>query len=186
LSASLKRSVGRHWKVLGLTAVILVTLASSAYAYWRINAPSSASLYVTATSPPLELRMELEKTELQLNETIIVRLFLTNIGSEKITIVFNYMNDMVGFIVEDENDTEVFVHPEMFLTAVRKVDLEPGDQISEMLKWSQKGNRPGNYGLSVSAGTYKIIGRTGKFGIVGKNLPKGYRIETPLITITTS
>lgn len=177
----------KHWKLLGLTTVIIISFASIAYAYWR-NSASSPTLYVTATYPPLELRMELEKTEFQQNETIVIHLFLKNIGDETITIVFTYANDLVGFIVKDENDTEVYVHPITFLTAVEKVDLEPGDQITEYwwfpTEWDQKGNLAGKYdSIPVPPGTYKIIGRTGRFSIVGKTSPRG-RIETPAIAIT--
>ena len=181
--------MGRHWKVLGLATVVFVALASSVYAYWRINA--SATPYVTAISQPLELRMELDKTEFQRNETIIVHLFLKNIGSETITIAFVYANDDVGFIVKDENDTEVYVHPITFLTGSRHVVLEPGGHISgewwNPTEWNQKGNHPGKYdSVLVPPGTYKIVGRTGKFTIEGKTPPPNLRIETPPMTITIS
>jgi hypothetical protein len=185
LFSSLKRSVGRHWKVLGLTAVILVALASSAYAYWRINAPLSPTSYATATSPPLELRMELEKTQFQLNETIIVHLFLTNIGSEKVTIIFSYMNYMVGFVVEDENGTKVFEQPMGYLCTIKEVILEPGDQISETLEWHQVCNIHPFDHQPFALGTYRIIGRTGYHSIGGfESLPE--RFDTPPITITIS
>ena len=171
-----------------MAAVVLVALTSSGYAYWRINASPSSSLYVTATKPPLELRMELDKTEFQLNETIVVRLFLRNIGSEAITLVFHYENFIVGLVVKDENDTRVFEHPSMYLCAIEEVVLEPGDQISakwwDSMEWDQKGLHGDYYGRLVPPGTYKIIGQTGYHHIRG--IESTEKFETPPIAIVIS
>jgi hypothetical protein len=187
LSAFLKNSLRRSWKVWGLVAVVLTALASSGYAYWTSNSPSP-SLYVTATKPPIEVRMELDKTEFQLNETIVVRLFLRNIGSEAITLVFHYKNFIVGFVVKYENDTRVFEHPSMYLCAIEEVVLEPGDQISakwwDSMEWDQKGLHGDYYGRLVPPGTYKIIGQTGYHHIKGIESPE--KFETPPITIVIS
>ena len=180
---------GRRWKLLGLSVVIIFVLASSAYVYWRINAPPSSTLCVTATSPPLELRMELDKTEFQQNETIVVSLFLTNKGSEPVTLAFGYQTDLVGFLVKDENDTEVYVHPHVYLPLTCDIVLEPDEQITSRAgyptEWNQKGNLAGKYyGKLVPPGTYKIIGSTVQFGIVDQTGPESGRIETPPITVT--
>jgi len=142
--------------------------------------------HVTVTYPPLELSMNLSKTAYQQNETIVVSLFLTNKGSEPVALMFTYRNDRVGFIVKDENDTEVYVHPILHLLAVYNTVLEPGEQITSTLEqpteWNQKGNKAGKYdGKLVPPGTYKIIGRTGRVSFVGG--PESGRIETPPITV---
>jgi hypothetical protein len=178
---------GRRWKLFSLSIVIIFVLAASIYAYWRINAPSPSTLCVTATTPPLELRMELDKTEFQQNETIVVSLFLTNKGNEPVALSFTYFNGHVGFIVKDENDTEVYVHSIMHLCLVDDVVLKPGEQITapwdDPTEWNQKGNMPGKYyGILVPPGTYKIIGCTGRVSFVGG--PESGRIETPPITLT--
>lgn len=185
----------RHWKVLGLVLIAVLALASGVYAYWRINAPRSPTLYVTATSPPLELRMELDKAEFGLNETIAIHLFLRNIGERAIKIYFPYINTGgVGFIVEYANGTEVFNFPRGGLASVDEVTLELGGQISKTLNWSQIGRRlvgdviVGTY--SVPSGTYYIIGRTEPYlidvDIATATPPWTPLIQTPPIAITIS
>lgn len=178
----------RHWKLLGLAVVILIALSSSAYAYWRVNAPTP-TLHVTATRPPLELRMELEKTEFQLNETVAIHLFLTNIGDKTITIFVPYIEHWVGFIVKDANNTVVLDFPYGGLAAVDETTLEPSGQINRTLYWSQIGHyRDGSGGVvlrSVPPGTYHITGRTGEYLTHGLEEAEDWapQIETPSITI---
>jgi len=179
----------RRWKLFGLSVVITFVLLASIYVYWRINAPSPSTLCVTATSPPLELRMELDKTDFQQGETIVVSLFLTNKGSEPVALRFTYLNGHVGFLVKDENDTEVYEYPNFYLFLADNLVLEPSEQITapwdEPTEWNQKGNMPGKYyGLQVPPGTYKIIGRTGRVSINGESPSESGRIETPPITVT--
>ncbi|MDH5268110.1 MAG: BsuPI-related putative proteinase inhibitor, partial [Candidatus Bathyarchaeota archaeon] len=145
--------------------------------------------HVTATYPPLELSMNLSKTAYQQGETIVVSLFLTNKGSEPVALNFAYLNDLVGFRVKDENDTEVYVHPIIRLAMLYDTVLEPGEQITthweDPTEWNQEGNLSGKYyGKLVPPGTYKIIGRTGYFGMVGEPGPESGRIETPPVAIT--
>jgi len=145
--------------------------------------------HVTATYPPLELSMNLSKAAYQQNETIVVSLFLTNKGSEPVTLAFGYQTEPVGFIIKDENDTEVYVHPHVYLPLTCDIVLEPGEQITYYsgypTEWNQEGNLSGKYyGKLVPPGTYKIIGRTGYFGIVGEPGPESGRIETPPVAIT--
>ena len=190
MSAYLKSSLRKHWKLLGLALVIVIVLSSSAYAYWRVNAPIPA-LYVTATYPPLELRLELEKTEFQQGEKVVILLFLKNIGSEPVEIRFNQWWDagddhrhVIRFIVQDENDTSVYIYPILMFLSVYDVVLEPGEQRIETYEWTQTYNQDPYYGQSFKLGAYKVIGETMTFGIVGRNLPKGHRLETPPIAIT--
>lgn len=171
---------------------MLIALASVAYAYWRINASPSPTLYVTATSPPLELRMELDKTEFQLNETVIINLFLKNTGERTITIFVPYLQHFFGFIVKDRNNTVVLNYPYGGYAAIDKVTLEPGDQINETLNWSQIGHYPdgsgGVYLHSVPLGTYHITGRTGEYLMDSLEGAEDWTpwIETPSIKITIS
>lgn len=190
MSTYLKRNVHKHWKLLGLTTVILLALASSAYAYWRINTPSSPTLYVKATSPPLELRMELEKTEFQLNETIQMQLYLKNIDEKPVRIAFAYINFIFGFVVKDVNDTRVFLHPRIRWATIKEVILESGGQLNDTLEWVQEYNQEAAAGQPFKTGTYKITGLTGTY-----YLPESvwsetdtswgplYQIETPSMTV---
>jgi hypothetical protein len=188
LYAFLKNSLRRSWKLWGLAAVVLVALASSGYAYWRSNASPSSSLYVTATKPPIELRMELDKTEFQLNETVAIHLLLKNIGDGTIKIFFPYMNGGLGYVVKDANGVEIFNFPLGGLCAIEEVTLDPGRQVTKALDWSQIG-RPsnGDFGAtySVPSGTYYIIGRTELYLIDSLEAEQWTPwIATPSITIT--
>lgn len=188
LSTYLKSSMRRHWKLLGLIAIIVIAMASTTYAYWLVNAPSSATLYVTATYPPLELRMELEKTEFQQGEEIPVHLSLRNLNDEQVNITFCEMGHYVDFRVLDKKNTEVFIYYAGALTALDEVILGPYDQIDRTFPWTQISNRPGEYdGKQVPAGTYKIIGFTGC--IIQIDLEEfipAFQFETPPMEITIS
>ena len=169
----------RRWKLLGLSAAIILVSASVIYVYWRIHVPSSPILWVTATSPPLELRMELDKTEFQPNETITVNLFLKNIGSETVEIIFHHIwgydvRHVLNFIIKDTNGTIVYRHFGMMRLALYPIVLGRGEQRTEILEWNQ----------TLKPGTYKIMGQSMTYSIVGRNLPKGHRLETPLMTVT--
>ena len=181
---------GRRWKLLGLATVVFVALASSVYAYWRINA--SATPYVTATSPPLELRMELDKTEYLLNETVAIHLSLKNIGDKTIKMFVPSLQQFVGFVIKDENNTVVLDFPYGGLLAIDDATLEPGGQISRTFDWPQIGHYPdghgGVYQDSVPPGTYHIIGRTEPYWIGSFDAFEHWTpwIETPPITLTIS
>ena len=194
MPSRLRGSLNRHWKLLGLIAVVIIASASTVYAYWKTTTPSTPTLHVTASYPPLELRMQLDKLEFQQGETVNVHLYLKNIGSETITVSFNDMNDQVGFVVKDRSNNEISMHPEVFLPLTWEVELPPGDEIrgddlfhgTYRPMWDQKSNMPSNdyYLLQVPAGKYQIIGRTGTVHIEGKPDFQPGRIETTAITIT--
>lgn len=188
LLAFWRRSVWRQWKLWGAAAVIVVALASSVYAYWAINAPGSPTLYVTATSPPLELRMELDKAAFARNETVAIHLALKNIGAETITIFAPFIDGFVGFIVKDGNGTVVLDYPSGGFAAVDEATLEPGDQLRKTFDWTQFGHYPGeSSGVireAVPPGTYQILGRTDRALSYSSEVGDWVDITTPAITIT--
>jgi hypothetical protein len=197
LSAYLKSSMHTHWKLLGLIAVIVIAMASTVYAYWRINAPSFPTSYATATLPPLELSAELDKTEFQQGETIQIRFHLKNIDKKPVRIAFAYQNFIFGFIVENENSTKVFLHPVMLVTTLEDVILEPSDQLGETQEWVQEYNQDPACGEPFKPGIYKIIGCTGTFYLAEGDWSETStlsdiswgplsQIETPPITIVIS
>ena len=190
LFAYLKTSMHRHWKLLGLALVIVIALSSSAYAYWRINA-SSPSLYVTATYPPLELRLELEKAEFQLEENVTVHLCLKNVDSKPVEIGFSSFcigdtppfRRVLRFIVKDENGTDVYMHPVIMFLAVYDFVLQPGEQRIETYEWAQTYSLDPYAGQPFKPGKYQIMGQTLNYGIRG-DLLRDPILETPRITIT--
>ena len=179
---------GRRRKLLGLSVATILVFASAIYVYWRIHAPSSSTLYVTATSPPLELRMELDKTEFQLNETVAIHLSLKNIGDKTITIIVPSLEHWVGFIVKDVNNTVVRNFPSGGAPVLDETTLGPGRQINRTYNWSQIGHYPDGSGgvltRSVPPGTYHIIGRTGEHLACSLGAEDWIDIKTPSITIT--
>jgi len=155
----------RHWKIVGLVLLSVLALASAVYAYWRINTqttltPSTES-YAVALSPPLELRIELDKTEFQLGETVNIRLFLKNISNQTTTVVFPYVDGKLGFNVKDSSDEVIYIRNPGVYPMFANVTLAPGGQISETLDWSQVKETPERQ--PVDPGAYKIIGRAGRY-----------------------
>lgn len=185
-----------HWKVLGLVLIAVLALASGVYAYWRFNTRTPSAPYTASVWPPLELRMELDKTQFQLGEMLTIRLFLKNINDANVKIAFSEGAIRLGFLVLDENGSVVFKMPLMTVESVEEVSLEPNGQISRVREWYQIGNIPNEYyEKQVPMGIYTIIGRTSPIlSMPGYDLPppsprRGSdpplrRIETPPIMIT--
>jgi hypothetical protein len=180
-------SIQKRWKLLGIALVGLIASASTVYAYWKITTPSSPTLYVTATSPPLELRMELDKTQFQLGETVIVRLFLKNIASQRVEVSFPHwaggddppVRHVLNFVVRDMNDIIVYIRFTSFFLSIYEFILEAGEQKIETLRWTQIYNEEPYSGQSVGTGTYKIVGQTVKYDTWPRSA-----LETPPISIT--
>lgn len=187
----------RHWKVLGLVLIASLTSVSGAYAYWRLNAQPSSTPYSTAVSPPLELRLELDKTEFQLGETVVMRLFLKNIGDQTLTIDLAHRDRPPAwgrFIVKHANDTRFFNWPEMDFPMADRFSIDPGEQVNRTFEWDQLGYGFDSNGRIIelrkpaSPGTYKIIGRT-EDGVSGRGIAvievqRTIKMETPPIVIT--
>jgi len=98
--------IGSHWKVSGLILVVTLASISSVYAYWRLSGTQSSSPVSTITWYPVELRVELEKTEFQQEEPIQVDTTLRNIGNVTIEIVFQFYE--FDYNVTDVNNNTVY------------------------------------------------------------------------------
>lgn len=170
-----------HWKLLGLAAVMLVALASSAYAYWRINATPSQTLYVTATSPPLELRMELDKTEFELGENVTVYLSLKNVGDHTINVTFPHIGNKFYITVRDANSTAIYESLRGGFHALWVIPLDPREVINETIVWPQVKQLHETWDLKekVPPGTYTLTGHS-----EGNLITATERLVTPPITIT--
>lgn len=173
---------GRRWKLLGLSVVAIFAFASSAYVYWKISASPSSTLYVTATSPPLELRMELDKTEFQLNETITAHLFLKNIDDKVIKMIFPWVGNRFYFTVKASNGTLIYQSPRGVLQALDKATLDPNEVVQASHEWPKLRNILPNFDTPVGElqskpvppDSYMIIGHT----------EASPTLETPPITLT--
>jgi hypothetical protein len=189
----LKGWLVHHWKVLGLALIAILALSTGVYANWRLNTQPASEQYSIAVSPPLELRLGLDKTQFLQNETVVIRLSLRNISNQTITMLFANTNDKIGFTVKDADDRVIFTYPGWVYPLTEEVILKPGDQITqnwrdEAIQWHQvravRELLEPPFEEPVSLGTYKIMGTTGSMGVQGYQLPE--KIETPPIIITIS
>jgi hypothetical protein len=175
--------IRRRWKVLSIIAVVLLALSSVAYAYLKLTSSSTSPLPTSVfQSYPLELRMELDKTEFQLGELITVRVFLKNISNKTITVTFAYPKPF-GLNVTDANGTLIYryAHKSLFPQVIFPVSLEPSKELGQTFVWNQVDNDEN----PVSPGTYNIIGCTGaKF--FSDDVPSLSSLTVPPITITTT
>jgi hypothetical protein len=187
----------RYWKILSLASITILALISGAYAYWRVNTQPSSAPYSIAVFPPLELRLELDKTEFQQGEVVVVRVSLTNIGDKNITLSFPSWGD-IGFHVKDNNGELVDmggpISPGFLIASVRNLPLPAGSKIERVLNWTQQRTwiddpslwSPGEEYPQVPPGTYKIVARTLTFSIYDSNgfVAHSDELETPQIRIT--
>lgn len=179
-----------HWKALSLIAVAVLALASGVYAYWINSVPSAPSPATsTATSYPLELRIELNKTEFQLEEMVTISASLRNISNKTIILHYPswlpYTNDFT-FNITDESGREIYTWTKNFahLYVTREYTLEPGAEKRGTLQWPQindviveKANNVFE-NEKVSKGMYKVIVGSGKlrsitFGDSGQMITLG-------------
>jgi len=98
--------IGSHWKVSGLILVVTLASVSSVYAYWRLSRIQSSSPVSTIARYPVELRVELEKTEFQQGEPMQVNTTLRNIGNTTIEVTFMFYN--FNYNVTDTNNNTVY------------------------------------------------------------------------------
>ena len=78
--AELKNWIAGHWKVLFSIASVVLVLSAGLYLDWRLNVPKPPAVSAI-TSYPLELKIELAKTEYDQGELIEIQVFLKNISN---------------------------------------------------------------------------------------------------------
>lgn len=132
------------------------------YAYWRNSVPS-ASLPATSTftSYPLELRVELDKTEFQQEELIKVHVYYRNISNRTVEIT-TYM-PRYDFNITDTSGTTVYQYSRNHgWGGFDIITLKPGAELNATLEsevFYDDGSITGTYvPFQLSKGeTYKII-----------------------------
>lgn len=122
-----KKMMITHWKALSLIAIVALALVSVVYAYWKNNTPTASQPATsTTTSYPLELRMDLDKTEFQRGEAIKSRGYLKNISNRTVQI---YAKDGVfNFKITAEDGTIIYLRSRywyQFIPAYPEI-LKPG------------------------------------------------------------
>jgi hypothetical protein len=139
---------------------------------------------VEVTHEQIKLTMYLEKTVFQLGEDVKLKLALTNIGEQNVTLTAP-STKRFDFVVYDSNHNEIhrWSRRVSFLTVEQRTTLKPGETKSEVpYKWEQIrdiSDASVKYDfLPVSPGTYYIVGET-LFEYDGAQIP-----QTPPIEIT--
>ena len=173
--------IRRRWKVLSIIAVVLLALSSVAYAYLKLTSSSTSPLPTSVfQSYPLELRMELDKTEFQLGELITVRVFLKNISNQTITLYFGMK--LFDLNITDANGTLIYgwSYGKGFPARLIPITLDPYRELAETFVWDQLDNN----GNTVEPRAYNVIGFTGRFGFDLEWEDGSYILMVPSITIT--
>lgn len=174
-----------------LTVVVALLSAISVYGIHLLAGKGSASVASTLIAEPLELKLELDKTEFEQGEPVNITVSLKNIGNTTIEVSYAYRGSKVMYKVLDMNDTEIYEYGRAILTMVDEISLAPDEQVSHTFTWNQviwtyiwiNGHKMIYSEEQAPRGTYKIVGATAaSIGVVGVG-PLG-QIETPPITIT--
>lgn len=124
-----EKLVSVHWKALSLIVVVSLVSVSGVYAYLRnsvVTAPSPVTS--SATSYPLELRMELNKTQFNQGELINPIAYLKNIANR--TVQIDSTGGLFNFEVTDDNGTIIYDWRRdavIFTVPVTKI-LQPGEE----------------------------------------------------------
>ena len=145
-----------------LVLVIVAASVSAVFAYLHLS--KDTRVRTVTVFPPYELSMELEKTVFNLGESVNVTISVKNIGNETITVVWG-SSSRFDFNVTDANETFVyrFTWVRFFTGAEKRVNLLPGEEFSEIMKWDQtrvtvEGDKVLEYGIPVERGIYSIVG----------------------------
>lgn len=175
-------------RLLVLSMIVVLLGVVSVYGIATLVSVKSATpvpVRSVVTSSPLELTLELSKTEFEQGEPINGTLSLRNIGNESITVTFGQLGGRFYFDVFDANGTHVYTSALVCPAAEEHLPLNPNEQITRTDTWNQNYNIwPTEYYLEqVPKGTYTIIGKSLRYSLYPTDsLHDG--IETPPITIT--
>ena len=127
---------------------------------------------------PLQMSIATDKSVYQMGESVEISLTLRDVVLLPADIMF--YSHLFDFVVQDNHGTEIYRWSDNHLTQggwERSLFLMPSQTKTETWEWHQSDD----FGVSVSAGTYKITGST-RFFAYGR---KEYRLEAETtITIT--
>jgi hypothetical protein len=150
--------------VLGLAVALLGAL--SVYGMNLLAGGRSASVTTsTLTEGPLELKLELDKTEFIQGEPINITVSLKNIENTTISVTYAYFATRVGFKIFYSNGTKAIERGRTPLASTEDVSFAPGEQVNRTFVWNQLVDiivGRTYYGeQQASKGTYQIVGTTG-------------------------
>jgi hypothetical protein len=191
---SSRLSGSRSRKAVIAGALLIAVLAMSVYAYLA-SLPPAAGPLVTIASQPLQLSLQIDKTEYTIGENITIRFWLKNTSNKTITITYSdaYYYDgrfmAFDFIITSVNGSEIYSYGDTHgaEAAVTPFTLDAGQEINQTVLWEQTAwNQLRTEEVQVPAGTYYIRAAippgtaNSMFGITGN--AHGIRLETPSIT----
>jgi hypothetical protein len=181
-----------------LVVIIVVALAASVYAYFKLL-PSQSGPKVSITSPPLEFSIELNKAEYQFGENITITFNLRNIGNQTVTVtkltedsidpfyqilftdaegastdhpnpnMISYLFHF-GYSILDINGTKVYERIGDGIAALYDIVLEPNGYVKQTYIWYRE-----YHFQFLPRGTYQIR------GIFNHFTTQGITLETPSI-----
>lgn len=177
-------------KVFSLIAIAVLLGVISVYGIQTLTPfkPAQSAQPVTSvlTSPPIELKLELTKTEFEKGEPINVTVSLKNIGNTTINVSFSYRGPKVMFKILAVNDTVLYERGRSILALVEDIALSSGEQIIKTYTWNQTiWIREGDIiydEIQAPRGTYKIVGAVGA-SISIQGIGSMGKPETPPIAI---
>jgi len=174
-------------KLFALGVVAVLFGAFSVYGMNFLAGRGVSSVTSVLTTGPLELKLELDKTEFERGEPVNITISLKNIGNTTITVTYAYMGTRVGVkILYSSNSSLRVERGRTPLTMVEPVAFAPGEQVSRTFVWDQWLDvivESTYYGKQQAPeGTYTVVGTTGTLiGVAGTSV--GGMLETPPITI---
>ncbi len=187
----------RSRRVLTISAILIATVVVTASVYWIFYMPRN-SPRVSVISDPIELSFALDKTEFAVGENISMNFILKNLSNTSLDVAFssptigdsdvdNGMKGqfmIFGYLIEDENDTEVFrsSHTRTSLSVVWHLAIGPLEQRSQTVLWDQNLKYPDYQDLS--SGEYSIRGMIPPTSRITINGGPAIVIETPSIAFT--
>lgn len=194
-----KQSFLRHSRrTILLVTVLIVILVSSIYAYYRSSSPQSGPR-TSITSWPLELSIQLDKTDYIERENISITFSLTNLSNETVVITrirwptssslgvqtesygatapverdldhqFHF-----GLVINSSNGTEVLRAESSILTAIYRIQLSGSGYIKQTTSLSSDMWR-----MALPKDAYQIRSILYHTGVNGTALP--VTLETPSI-----
>jgi hypothetical protein len=133
--------------------------------------PSTSTSVPTSTSPPpsspvessngnFELAISVEKTVYRVGEPVNITLTITNISDQ--TVDFTHTGMDFDFLVQNGTDNLIYQWSigRAFAMFISLEPLRPLENVTATYVWPQIYNNPSTTGISVSPGTYYIIGKS--------------------------
>lgn len=179
-------------------AVLLVVVLAAvsilgAYAY-EASLPSHEGPRASIVSPPVEFSVEMNKPDFALGENVTVSLSVKNTSNSTIQLNWGSYSGSDGrpmhfdFCITDINDTVIYQFGRWHMWLAVKVSkvLKPGEQLTSVFIWWQRGGSEPSSEVPVPKGTYFLRGLTRRVRLAVDGQTTEIELETPTITFTVT